>query len=201
MKKLLAIMLVCALAMTFGSTAFAEGVPTTRGSSPWHTPIYICPMDPRENPVAAEQVGNLYINVASNHQLYEHVNVNTYNYTGDADQRWIFTNQFSDGGWRMASALDPTKSYCWNIYHPSTELKPNLDLMRWQNNQKDSKVWETGSIYCWFEIGNFILTHNCNAVNGGNLYFSKTGALAGEPGAVDYSYESVCFACSLPENT
>lgn len=73
------------------------------------------------------------LNTDSNHAVYNHVNLNAYTSTGDADQIW-YENPRSNGSFIIVSTLD--SSYGINRLRSSN----NCDLYPWENNLADATV-------------------------------------------------------------
>lgn len=129
MKKLISFCIVTALLFVLAVPAFAE-------TTLYHYPEGIYFLHAQRTP---EAYTNYCLNIASNHQVGQNVNVNIYTATGDPDQRWSY-QLCSDGKFRMCSMLN--QDYALNVYYPNTGgARPNCDIMLWASNLYDSALY------------------------------------------------------------
>lgn len=130
MKKLISFCIVTALLFVLAVPAFAQ----TRAA--YHYPTGVYTLHAQMTP---EVDTNFCLNVASNHQVGQNVNVNIYSSTGDLDQRWNY-KLCNDGNYRICSMLN--QNYALNVYYPNTGgARPNCDIMLWASNLYDSALY------------------------------------------------------------
>ena len=174
-KKIVALGMVCILAVGMAASAFAAdtraGIDMSTGTYTLHI------ITDGEN----WNVTNYCLNVEGNHQVSQNRTVNIYTATGDDDQRWVY--QFdADGEYRLKSALD--RDYALNIYHPSTPATDhNCDIMEWADNKKDSALhYYSGSTDWTYGRGEICLANYsknlaaCGLGNGNNVVWHNSSS-------------------------